>query len=48
MDAQTLDFSKEGNMEIAKKAEFSLQRVVTWTLIFTNVYFLSLLIVRLF
>jgi hypothetical protein len=48
MDAQYLSFSKEEKLEVAKKAEFSLQRVVTWTLIFTNAYFLSLLIVRLF
>ncbi len=48
MNAQTISFSKVEKMEEAKKVEFSIQRVATWTLIFTNAYFLSFLVAKLF
>jgi len=47
MSTQTLSLPKVREMEEAKKAEFSIKRVATWTLIFTNAYFLSMLIARL-
>jgi hypothetical protein len=48
MSIQTLSLTKVEKMEEAKKMEFSLGRVVTWTLVFTNAYFLSTLVARLF
>lgn len=48
MSTQTLSFSKVDKMEEAKKMQFSIERVATWTLVFTNAYFLSLLIAKLF
>jgi len=48
MSTQTLSLPKVEDMEEAKGAEFSIERVATWTLIFTNAYFLSMLIAKLF
>jgi len=48
MSIQTLSLSKVEKMEEAKKMEFSLERVATWTLVFTNAYFLSMLVTKLF
>jgi hypothetical protein len=48
MNTQTLSFTKVDRMEETKKIEFSFVRVATWTLVFTNAYFLSMLITRLF
>ncbi len=48
MGTQTLSFPKVEKAEEAKKVEFSIERVATWTLIFTNAYFLSILIAKLF
>jgi hypothetical protein len=45
---RTLRSSKVEKMEETKKMEFSLARVVTWTLVFTNAYFLLMLVSRLF
>jgi len=43
-----LNLSKVEKMEETKKMEFNLARVVTWTLVFTNAYFLLTLVSRLF
>ena len=48
MSIQTLSLTKVEKMEEAKKMEFSLERVATWTLVLTNAYFLSMLVTRLF
>ena len=48
MTIQTLSLSKVEKMEETKKMEFNLARVVTWTLVFTNAYFLLTLVSRLF
>ena len=48
MSTQALSFPKVEKVEEAKKMEFSVERVATWTLIFTNAYFLSMLIAKLF
>ena len=48
MSTQTWSLPEVEKMEEAKKTEFSIERVATWTLIFTNAYFLSMLIAKLF
>jgi len=48
MSTQTLSLPTVEEMKEAKHAEFSIERVAAWTLIFTNAYFLSMIIVRLF
>ena len=48
MTTQTLSMAKVAKVEGVKKMELSLERVATWTLIFTNAYFLSFFVVKLF
>ena len=48
MTTQTLSMAKVGKVEGVKKMALSLERVATWTLIFTNAYFLSFFVVKLF
>ncbi len=48
MATQALSFPKAAKVEEAKRTEFSIERVAIWTLVFTNAYFLSMLIARLF
>ena len=48
MSTQTLSLPTAEKMEEAKETEFSIERVAAWTLIFTNAYFLSMIIARLF
>ena len=48
MSIQTLTLSRVEKVEEVKKVEFSLKRVATWTLIFTNAYFLGVLFSRVF
>ena len=48
MSSLAMIFSRANRMEGARRMEFSLARVVEWALIFTNAYFLSLFISRLF
>ena len=44
MNTQTLSYSEAKKMEEVKKMEFSIERVTIWTLVFTNAYFLAILI----
>ena len=44
MNTQILSYSEVKKVEEVKKMEFSVERVATWTLIFTNAYFLAILI----
>jgi hypothetical protein len=48
MTTQTLSMAKVAKVEGVTKMEISLERVATWTLVFTNAYFLSFLIMKLF
>jgi len=47
MNTQILSYSEMKKMEEVKKMKSSVERVATWTLTFTNAYFLSILISRL-
>ncbi|MBP1708229.1 MAG: hypothetical protein H6Q40_18 [Deltaproteobacteria bacterium] len=48
MSIPTMSLSEVEKMEETRKSEFSLARVITWTLVFTNAYFLLMLITRFF
>ena len=44
MNTQILSYSEVKKVEEVRKMEFSVERVATWTLVFTNAYFLAILI----
>ncbi len=51
MSIQAINIAKLQNVEEVKKVEkveFSIERVIIWSLIFTNAYFLSFLLAKLF
>jgi hypothetical protein len=44
MNTQTLSYTAVKKVEDTKKMEFSIERVAIWTLVFTNAYFIAILI----